>query len=194
MAILENYSRNLFHCQDHLVQRNLHALQQALALLEKMDDTTYREPPPEFGPHRVGGHLRHILEFYECFLDGIRTRQIDYDARKRDESIETNRRVAMAKIRAIIQRLENTPALGEDFVIWVRMEDSTDGEVSDPFLPSSAARELQVLSSHTVHHLALIAMTLAAHGKPVDRDFGMAPSTLRYAAAKRQRQSAPEAA
>lgn len=194
MAILGNYKHNLSRRQAHLIERNLHSLRQALGLLERMDDLTYVEPPPGFAPHRVGGHLRHILEFYECFLDGITTRYIDYDARKRDGSIETNRRVAMAKIRAIIQRLENTHALCGDFVIWVRMEDSTDGQVADPFLPSSPGRELQVLSSHTIHHFALITMTLAAHGKPADRDFGMAHSTLRYAAVKRQRQFAPEAA
>jgi len=43
---------------------------------------------------------------------------------------------------------------------------------------------LQVLSSHTVHHFALIAMTLRLHGVEMEPGFGMAPSTLRYLAAK----------
>ena len=46
------------------------------------------------------------------------------------------------------------------------------------------SRELQVLSSHTVHHFALIAVTLRMHGVEMDPDFGMAPSTLRYLASK----------
>ena len=50
----------------------------------------------------------------------------------------------------------------------------------EPFLISSVGRELQVLSSHTIHHFALMAMTLRVLGVPVDPDFGMAPSTLRY--------------
>jgi len=194
MAILATYRDNLSRRQDLLVQSNVHSLRQALRLLGHMEDAIYTQSPPGFAPHRVGGHLRHILEFYECFLDGIESRYIDYDARKRDESIEASRRVAMARIRAIIERLENTPAIGGDSVLWVRMEDSRDGLVSDPFLPSSPGRELQVLSSHTIHHFALIAMTLTAHGASVDRDFGMAPSTLRYAASKRTQHSTPEAA
>jgi hypothetical protein len=47
-------------------------------------------------------------------------------------------------------------------------------------MPSSISRELQVLSSHTIHHFALIAMTLRMHGVELDAEFGMAPSTLRY--------------
>ena len=49
-----------------------------------------------------------------------------------------------------------------------------------PWADSSVERELQVLLSHTVHHYALIAVALRLHGHPVDEEFGVAPSTLRY--------------
>ena len=55
------------------------------------------------------------------------------------------------------------------------------------------SRELQVLSSHTIHHFALIGMTLRAHGVVLDEDFGVALSTLRYRNSK-QAASAAEAA
>jgi hypothetical protein len=158
-----------------LIDANIRSLRQVLELLERIDERTYGEPPPGFVPHRVGGHLRHILEFYECFLDGIEPRAVDYDARRRDASIEKSPRAAMARIREIIARLENTPALRDDCVLRIRVE-----EAPGAFVVSSAGRELQVLSSHTIHHFALIAVTLRAHGVDVDRDFGMAPSTLRY--------------
>jgi hypothetical protein len=64
------------------------------------------------------------------------------------------------------------------------MEDTAAKGISDCFMDSSISRELQVLSSHTVHHFALIAMTLRMRGVELDSDFGMAPSTLRYLAAK----------
>jgi hypothetical protein len=54
----------------------------------------------------------------------------------------------------------------------------------DVYLISSIGRELQALSSHTIHHFALIAITLRLHGFDVDQDFGMSPSTLRYQASK----------
>jgi len=171
---------SLHHHQHPLIERNVHSLRQALDLLEQIDDRAYQQSPPGFAPHRIGGHLRHILEFYECFLDGIESRYIDYDARRRDESIERSRGAAMAKVQVIIRRLQSTAALQGDSFVWVRTEDSQVDFVAEPFLSSSIGRELQVLSSHTIHHFALIAMTLKAHGITVSRTFGMAPSTLRY--------------
>jgi len=44
---------------------------------------------------------------------------------------------------------------------------------------STVARELIVLSSYTIHHFALIAITLKEPGLTVDPDFGVANSTLR---------------
>jgi hypothetical protein len=64
------------------------------------------------------------------------------------------------------------------------MEDAGSHGVRECFMESSISRELQFLSSHAVHHFALIAMTLRAEGVPMDPDFGMAPSTLRHLASK----------
>jgi hypothetical protein len=75
------------------------------------------------------------------------------------------------RLRVLIERLES---LQVDGSVQVRAEDA------EPYLSSTIGRELQSLSSHTVHHFALIAMSLRAMGIPVEEDFGVAPSTLRY--------------
>jgi len=62
-----------------LIQVNLEWLRQASDLLNRLST-------PAFG--EISGHMRHIIEFYECFLDGLPAGRIDYDARKRDQSIE----------------------------------------------------------------------------------------------------------
>src|SRR5271169_5877558 len=67
-----------------LIATNVTWLQQALSLLDQLDDETFGSAPKLLAPHRVGSHLRHVLEFYECFLEGIAFSRIDYDARKRD--------------------------------------------------------------------------------------------------------------
>jgi len=180
-------------CLQALVGSNVHLLVQAMSLAERIDDDLYRRRAGPAG-HRVGAHMRHIIEFYECFFDGLESNHVDYDARKRDESLENNPRAAAGKIRSIIQRLERDPALRSKAVIWVRMEDAEADAVSDPYLASSPGRELQVLRSHTIHHFALIAVALEAQGVPVEPDFGVAPSTLRYQASRRQKRSAVEAA
>ncbi len=159
---------------------NIGWLRQALALLDQMDDETFSTSPPGLAPHRVGSHLRHVLEFYQCFLDGLATSRIDYDARKRDESIERRRQSAMTSIRSIVSKLEEVSSFEGDWELAVRMENADE----DVYLITSVGRELQALSSHTIHHFALIAITLRLHGFDVDQDFGMSPSTLRYQADK----------
>ncbi|MBZ5633746.1 MAG: hypothetical protein LAO55_11545 [Acidobacteriia bacterium] len=109
---------------------------------------------------------------------------MDYDARQRSHSVETSRDAASDKISSILRRLEDNPWIHSDSVMFVRMENAEEGRVENPFLRSSVSRELQALSSHTIHHFALIAITLRLHGFDVDPDFGMSPSTLRYQAAQ----------
>lgn len=166
--------------QTTLIEMNITWLEQALDLLDRLDDHTFTASPREMAPQRVGSHLRHVVEFYECFLEGVQGAHIDYDARRRDPFVEQSRAAAAVKLHHIIDMLRSEQALRTDGVIWVRMEDSAAIGIHDTFLISSTGRELQVLSSHAIHHFALISATLRSLGFPVDSDFGMAPSTLRY--------------
>lgn len=172
--------RSVAERQLALIRINVGWLRQALAMLVTITDEAFSTTPEGMAPHRVSGHMRHIIEFYECFLDGLACSHVDYDARRRDAAIERSRQAAMARIRALIARLEIAPELMGDSIVFVRAEDAQSMALRDPFLMSSVARELMMLSSHTIHHFALIAMTLRAHGVPVEASFGVAPSTLSY--------------
>jgi hypothetical protein len=163
-----------------LIEVNTAWLRQALALVEKTNDVVYSTIPPGMAPHRVGSHLRHVIEFYECFLDGLEFGRVDYDSRKHNEAVEKDRALAVASISSVIYRMEGVSVLGKDNELAVRMENAE----ADVWIESSIGRELQALSSHTIHHFALIAVTLRLHGVSFDPDFGMSPSTLRYQAAK----------
>lgn len=165
-----------------LIQTNITWLEQAVSLLSQLSDRTYKNSPAGQGRHRVGGHLRHILEFYECFFDGIASGVIDYDARKRNVLVEESRSYAAQTALGVIHKLEWLRKANDAAAVFVRMEDALGADISDSLLASSVERELQMLSSHTIHHFALIAMTLSAHGEAVHEDFGMAPSTLRHLA------------
>jgi hypothetical protein len=173
----------------HLIDINISWLRQALVLMEETGEAAFTSVPRAFSPHRASAHLRHILEFYECFLDGADSFDIDYDARRRDESIERSVTAAATRIRTILGRLESTRAWRSDAKVRVRMEDAPIG-VANVYVASTIGRELQVLSSHTIHHFALIAMTLRAHGIEIDPSFGMAPSTLRHQEMQRETKAA----
>jgi uncharacterized damage-inducible protein DinB len=160
-----------------LICDNLALLDQALDLLDAIDDADYDRSPLGFEPHRIGGHLRHCLEFYGCFLDGVSTGLADYDSRRRDARVEHEKRAATQRVIATIDRL-STASFSSGNSLWARVEGSAG---SSP-VQTSAERELGFLLSHTIHHFALIAMTMRALGLPVDPAFGVSPSTLRHRA------------
>lgn len=169
-----------------LVDVNLRWLDQAAALVARLDDHIYSQSPAALPQHKAGAHLRHILDFYDAFCRGLDPEgmggHIDYSARRRDSLTAANRQVALVRLRHLRNAFAILRSTLADAIVFVRVEDADLGDNQDCWMTSSLARELQVLSSHTVHHFALIAVTLQAHGVEVDSNFGMAPSTLRFAA------------
>jgi hypothetical protein len=49
----------------------------------------------------IGQHVRHILEFYQSALNGLETKTINYDNRKRNLLIESDNKYAMQVIDEI---------------------------------------------------------------------------------------------
>ena len=159
-----------------LVDANQKLLEDAARVVSSLHDRTYTEPT--LGGQRVGAQLRHIIEFYESFLDGLTGSSINYDSRKRDVSIEQNRTAALTRIESLVRRLSVLEWGDGDMPLRVVAEDAPEYSMW-----STVCRELQALRSHTIHHFAVIAMALHACGIPVDPDFGVAPSTLAARAA-----------
>lgn len=166
----------------HLIETNIALLEQGLELLESLTDSTYSQRLPVLFSNRIGAQMRHILEFYECFFDGLTSRRIDYDARRRDASVEEMRSAATHRIKALLERFESDSLVKVDRSIQVRMEDAPARWGNHALVASSTTRELQALTSHTIHHYALIAMALRTLNIEVPQGFGVAPSTLRYQA------------
>lgn len=160
--------------------QNLMLLQQGLDVLQNIPEFLYTEVVPQYFSGSVGKHIRHILNFYECFLNGISSGRIDYDARIRDTSVETSVMAAQTRIRAMMKTLSilEMHQYGQDIFIH-----QNEGAIEDPendWSRSTVGREIQALVSHTVHHYAIIALILRILGFECPRDFGVAPSTLKY--------------
>lgn len=165
---------------NRLAAANIHFLGQALELLNALDDEGYRRDFPGTFGQGVGAHMRHIIEHYRCFFDGLDAACIDYDARARELALETERGAAQTVITELVGRLH---ALVEEdgqrplIVLMACGENSPEERTPGP---SSLARELQFLVSHSVHHFALIAAMLRFMGREPAPDFGVAPSTIRH--------------
>jgi uncharacterized damage-inducible protein DinB len=159
-----------------LVNANVDALLQARDVLERVSDSMYARAAPGTNGISIGRHMRHVLEFYECFLHGTDRGVIDYDSRTRSAAVETDRRVAAQRTDELLWRLQTMPGALAELPVHVC------GEDTGILLASTFGRELQALVSHTIHHFAMIGVALHAWGISVDPTFGVAPATLRYRA------------
>jgi uncharacterized damage-inducible protein DinB len=157
---------------------NIKLLSQGVDLLVAVEDETFARRSPLAPDGSIGKHLRHCLDFYDCFLRGLPAGRVDYTHRERDEEVETVRSVALQRLKETVRRLQALET-GTHRTILVR-EEAAPGGGEGGWSGSTVQRELQFLLSHTVHHYALVGILLRSFGLALDEDFGLAPSTLRH--------------
>ncbi|MGJ8697306.1 MAG: DinB family protein [Verrucomicrobiaceae bacterium] len=162
---------------DQLIGANIHFLDQAEALLERLQDDEYGCAVENFYGSTLGQHVRHCLDHYRSFLKGLDDGRIDYDCRMREVAIESSTEDALAVLREVRGGLEELIEYEKPMNLEVKMDCGGSGE---DWQPSSLGRELQFLVSHTVHHFAMIGGMCGCLGLEVEGGFGVAPSTLRF--------------
>lgn len=167
---------------DCLIRANLHFLRQARDLLDRLGDEAYCEPSRCFYGSSVGGHLRHCIEHYLAFLEGLPDGRVDYDARARDAAVETRTAAATAELEKLLGAFAAMRWCDLPSELQVRMDCGGD---DIPWQASTPGRELQFLVSHTVHHFAMIGVICRDGGLVLEESFGVAPSTLRHRALAR---------
>jgi uncharacterized damage-inducible protein DinB len=162
---------------DTLVTDAHTSLEQGIALLRRLSSAQYVARSPACFNSTIGGHIRHNHDHFACFLDGLPRSEVDYDARTRDPRIETDPVYAALRLADAAHTLAalDRPALSLD--LYVKMDSGSGARASTC---STAARELQFLISHTIHHYAMIAVICHGLGVAPDPAFGVAPSTLRH--------------
>lgn len=159
-----------------LIDDNIAALQQGGRLLMAIDDDAYQLRVGSVFEGSIGAHVRHNLEHFRLFFTGLQTGRIDYEARRRDSLTEVDREAALSEILDLCKRLWDMSEENRPLQLMARNIRGTECL----WVPTSVARELDFLLSHTIHHYALIAIMCRLEDIPLETDFGMAPSTLRY--------------
>ena len=160
---------------NHLINENRLLLEQAAVIIGDLPDDiyTHKEIKPFFSS--AGQHVRHIMNFYDCFF-ACQNGRIDYDQRTREKDVEADPVVAVKKIETLLTAFEKD--IDPEKEVWSKNDDSGGRDPNSAFSRSTFGRELQFLSSHTVHHYAMIAYILNAQGVTTPETFGVAASTL----------------
>lgn len=164
-----------------LINALINVLEQEQLLLANLDPRIYTAPGRGAFRSSIGAHIRHNLDHFTSFFDGLPMGRIDYEARRRDDGISQFPEHALADIGKHLDALGAWTAGTDDGRTLQVREESDDSAVCElRWLDSSVGRELQFLLGHTVHHHAIIALLLYQHEVPLPDGFGVAPSTQRH--------------
>lgn len=124
----------------------------------------------------IGGHTRHVIEIFQCLLEGYETGIVNYEHRKRNMQIETNKNYAVLLLQEIATTLElpNKKLILQGFY-------SNDVDVETNMMQTNFFRELVYNLEHCIHHMALIRVGVQEFCTiNLPADFGVAPSTIQY--------------
>ncbi len=154
----------------------LAALNECCQLVAQLDENQYAKPLP--GHSSIGAHMRHCLDHFLCLLRGLADGEVDYDSRDRNEVLERSPKLFEETVSLIkkellalcdqplegIVHIRQIPAPGNDSIVF----------------SSTLERELVFLSSHCIHHLALMKLMAEIHGVCFEKELGVAFSTAAY--------------
>ena len=143
--------------------------------LEQLTCEQYCQPSKILFGATIGQHVRHIIELFICLDNGYSTGVVNYEKRKRDYTIETNKEFAASLLKSIYLTLDKT---NKDLVLEASFDDNTADCIS---IDTNYYREIAYNLEHTVHHMALIRVGITEVSNiEVPTSFGVASSTIKY--------------
>jgi hypothetical protein len=151
-------------------------LLQLASAIEEVPENAYKQKSTLLNGSTIGGHTRHVIEIFQCLLQGYEAGVINYEHRKRDMLIETNKDFAIALLKEISTKiaLPNKALLLQGFY-------STDDAAETSSMQTNFFRELVYNLEHCIHHMALIRVGVQEFSAAVlPSNFGVAPSTIQY--------------
>ncbi|WP_436514393.1 DinB family protein [Ekhidna sp. To15] len=153
-------------------------LSQLSQVIDSCKEEDFARPLTELSNSTFGQHIRHTLEFFICLFDAENSRVVNYDQRKHDTLIETDKKLALSVIQSIHDFLDKNQ---DDFTLTFEANYAISNDVNDQ-MKSSFYRELAYNIEHAIHHMALlkVAVNHSLTYIELPENFGVASSTIRY--------------
>ncbi|PCJ81206.1 MAG: hypothetical protein COA49_05715 [Bacteroidetes bacterium] len=177
-----------------LIHNNITQLREIKSLLLSLSGELYSSKKEVLSGSTIGGHVRHLLEFYYAVETGLDLGKVCYDARSRDLKIETELEYACDTIdrlevflKGLLSASDNPSKLSSILNSPILLvanynSDAKGNSVNIVNIPSTLKRELAHCFDHATHHLAIIKIALIDGGHEIQNrsSLGVAPSTIRY--------------
>lgn len=160
-----------------LVEENRQVLDQLCDFLEGLAPEAYASPLGGNTAQSLGKHVRHIIDHYDALLAAVPGGRLDYEHRRREARLECSPREARRRLRGIATALEALGTRPGDTALT--LDYPLDGG-RRRCLATGLGRELAFLTSHTVHHMALLGLLAEGLGLTLPEPLGIHPSTRRH--------------
>jgi hypothetical protein len=166
-------SRNI---QNSAVAGCIEALERSKFIMQKIPDDLFCHKSP--GHESIGSHMRHALEHVQCLLAGLQDGQIDYDQRSRSAELEEDKRVFLTTLSDLTEKLRQVVVSDGETPIILKQHPSLN---EDPIeMNTSIEREFVFVSSHIIHHLAIVYFICKLNDIDLPNDLILAFSTSAY--------------
>lgn len=143
--------------------------------LNQLTPAEYSQPSKILFNATIGQHVRHILELYICLYNGYETGIVNYEKRKRDIRIETDKDFANELMLMISGNIDKDD---KDLLLESNYDEQSTEEI---IVGTNYYRELLYNLEHTVHHMALIRVGInEVSSITIPEGFGVATSTIKY--------------
>jgi hypothetical protein len=148
---------------------------QLSATLDQLSQEQYVQPSKTLFNATIGQHVRHIIELFQCLENGYGSGLVNYEKRKRDLRIETDKAFASGLLVEVHQGLERSNK-------ELKLEACYDEHDTEPLtLDTNFYREVAYNLEHTIHHMALIRVGITEVSDiELPEEFGVASSTIKY--------------
>lgn len=149
-------------------------LLRGVKLLNSITDAQYSDQSVAPYYSSIGGHVRHILDIFDCIFDGLSAKKIDLVARKRNVMVENYTVHGLRYFETTINKLHSLNSC--DFnELYEVSDDLGMGVVHANYTLASALIQAH---SHAIHHFASIGYIIAQLEIELpDADFGFNPTT-----------------
>lgn len=152
-----------------------HVFVQLTDSINRLSPIQFVQPCSSLFSNTIGQHVRHIIELFQCLESGYNLGIVDYDKRKRDLLIETDKELAASLLLKIYQQLDKP---NKDLLLALYYDEQT----SQPeHILTNYYREIAYNLEHTIHHMALIRIGINEVSDLIlSEEFGVAFSTLKH--------------
>jgi hypothetical protein len=136
----------------------------------------YARPCNTLSGNTIGQHVRHIIELFQALENGYEQGIINYERRKRDKTLESNRDLACSLLQRISADLDRPD---KNLLLEACYDDRAGIPVT---LSTNYHREVAYNLEHTIHHMALIRIGIkdVNSGLVLPEDYGVASATIKY--------------